>query len=302
MAPMHISTQSGFWTESTMPLCPLVGSFLHETVLANNMDATLDDIRFLANSANRVQVLEALSGGAASRRELQDATGIPRSTAARVLDDTEDRGWVRSERSRYWLTALGEAMIAAFRSYLAAIEGIHNLGPAIDWLPEPVWELDFHCFREAEITTPTEANPTAHFDRAMDRLRENDSYRGLTQNSLPEYMKALHGRVVAGQLDFEGVIEASFIDVLGTDPERAAIWPDIAERVWLYSGRVPLNMHIVDGTVLLWLCDENQAGNDVIVKGLLESAHPDIVSWAESLYEEYRTDAEPLDPAVLPSE
>lgn len=266
------------------------------------MDATLDDIQFLANSANRIQVLEALTSGAASRRELQDATGVPRSTAARALDDAEARGWVRSEGSRYWLTSSGEAMITEFRRYLEATEGIHHLGPAIDWLPEPAWELDFHCFREAEVTTPTETNPTAHFDRAMGHFRGSDRYRGLTQNSLPEYMNALHGRVVEGQLDFEGVIEASFIDALDNDPQRVALWQDIADRMWLYNGRVPLNIHIVDGTVLLWLCDENQAGDDVLVKGLLESTHPDVVSWAESLYDEHRADAEPLDPAVLPSE
>lgn len=267
-----------------------------------HMDSTLDDVQFLANSANRIRVLEALTSGSASRRDLQNATGVPRSTAARVLDDAEARGWVRSEGSRYWITSLGQAMITEFRSYLAATKGIHYLGPAIDWLPEPAWELEFQYFREAEVTTPTEANPTAHFDRAMDHFRESDSYRGLTQNSLPEYMKALHGRVVEGELDFEGVIAASFIDVLDNDPQRAALWQDIADRMWLYNGRVPLNMHIVDGTVLIWLCDENQAGDDVIVKGLLESTHPAIVSWAESLYEEHRTDAEPLDRAVLPSD
>lgn len=270
--------------------------------LASHMDSTLDEIQFLANSASRIQVLDALTSGAASRRELQDATRVPRSTAARVLDDAEARGWVRSEGSRYWITPLGEAMITEFRRYLAATEGIHHLGPAIDWLPEPAWDLDFRYFREAEITTPTEANPTAHFDRAMDHFRGSDSYRGLTQNSLPEYMKTIHGRVVEGQLDFEGVIEASFIEVLGNDPERAALWEDIADRMWLYSGRVPFNMHIVDGTVLIWLCDENHAGDDVLVKGVLESTHPDVVSWAESLYEEHRADAEPLDPAVVPSD
>lgn len=266
------------------------------------MDSTLDSIQFLANSANRIQVLEALTSGAASRRELQETTGVARSTAARVLDDAEDRGWVRSEGSSYRITQLGEAMVTEFRQYLAATEGIHHLGPAIDWLPEPARDLDFRYFREVEITTPTDANPTAHFDRAMEYLRETDSYRGLTQNSLPEYMRVVHGRVVEGQLDFEGVVEASFVDVLAEDPERADIWRDVADRTWLYNGRVPLNMHIVDRTVLLWLCDENQAGDDVLVKGLLESTHPDVVSWAESLYEEHRADAEPLDPTVLPAE
>ena len=57
---------------------------------------------------------------------------------------------------------------------------------------------------------------------------------------------------------------------------------------------------IVDGTVLVWLCDENHEGEDVLVKGVLESEHPAVISWAESLYEEYLSESEPLDPAMLP--
>ncbi|MBX0298026.1 helix-turn-helix transcriptional regulator [Haloarcula nitratireducens] len=265
------------------------------------MGRTLDDIQFLANSDNRVQVLNTLTGGAASRRDLQDATGVPRSTTARILDDAESRGWVKSEGSRYWITPMGEAMVTEFRKYLAAMEGIRHLGPAIDWLPEPVWKLEFQYLREAKVTKPTGDNPTAHFDRAMDYFRGSDSYRGLTQNSLPEYMKTIHDRVVEGELNFEGVIEASFIEVLSNDPERAALWQDIADQMLVYNGHVPLNMHIVDGTVLIWLCDENQAGDDVLVKGLLESAHPNVISWAESLYEDYRSDAEPLKSAAVSS-
>ena len=61
-------------------------------------------------------------------------------------------------------------------------------------------------------------------------------------------------------------------------------------------------MHVVDGTALVWLCDENHDGEDVVVQGLLESSHSAVVSWAESLYAEFRNDSEPMDPGVLPSE
>ena len=266
------------------------------------MEDALEEIGFLANSANRVRVLEALAGDPASRRELQEETGVPRSTAARVLDDAEDRGWVDSEGSSYRLTAAGEARISEFRDYVATTEGLRHLGEAIEWLPEPARSLDFRHLRDGTVTTPTEVNPTAHFDRGMELLRTAEEYRGLTQNSLPEYMKALRDRVVRDELRFQGVIERGFVDVLRDDPERAALWHDIADRMWLYDGHVPLNMHVVDGTALVWLCDENHDGEDVIVQGLLESSHPEVVSWAESLYEEYRADSEPMDADVLPSE
>lgn len=264
------------------------------------MDDVLADVQFLANSANRVQVLEALAAGPATRRELQDETGVPRSTAARVLDEAADHGWVRSEGSRYRITPLGTVMISEFRSYVETIEGVHHLGPAVDWLPEPVRDLDFRYFRDADVTTPTDENPTAPFDRGMKLVRTADEYRGLTQNSLPQYMEAICDRVARGDLDFQGVIEADFIDVLREDPDRAARWHDIAHGMWVYGDRIPINMHVIDERALIWLCEETQAGDDALVKGLLESEHPAVVSWADSLYEEYRAKAEPLDPAVLP--
>lgn len=266
------------------------------------MASTLDDIQFLANSENRVRVLTALADGASTRRDVQEVADVARSTAARVLDDAESRGWVGSEGSHYHITPLGEAMLMEFRRHRETTAAIHHLGSAIDWLPEPAWELDFRDLREATVTTPTELNPTAHFDRGMDHLRNADSYRGLTQNSLPEYMRVLHGRIEADELDFEGVLEAGFVDAIRADPDRARTWRDLADRTWLYDGRVPLNVHIVDGTVLLWLCGEDEAGDDVLAKGLLESTHSAVVGWAESIYEEYRSAAEPLEPAALPSE
>lgn len=264
------------------------------------MENTLEKIQFLANSANRIQVLDALTTGPATRRELQKETGVPRSTAARVLEESEDRGWVTSEGSEYQITPVGEVMISEFCSYVETTKGVQYLGKAIDWLPEPVHALDFRYFRDANITIPTEDNPTAAFDRGMELVRTANEFRSLTQNSLPEYMKTICNRVGQGELDFQGIIEANFIEVLRNDPGRATRWYDIAQRMWLYEGQIPINMHITDGTALIWLCDENHAGDDVIMKGLLESDHPTVVSWAESFYKEYLDKAEPLDQSMLP--
>ncbi|WP_313695511.1 helix-turn-helix transcriptional regulator [Halorarum halobium] len=266
------------------------------------MGGALEGVRFLANSANRVRVLEALADGSATRREVQETTGIPRSTVARNLAAAEDRGWVSSEGSRYDLTTSGELWVAEFRGYLETTAGMKHLGPAIEWLPDPAYELDFRHFRGATVTTPTDGNPTAPFDRALKLVREADSYRGLTQNSLPQLMSVVRDRVVADELAYEGVIEASFLDVVRESEDRAARWRGIASRMYRYDGHVPLNVHIVDGRTLLWLCTENEAGEDVIVKGLLESEVPAVVSWTESLYEEFRAESDPVDAELMSPE
>jgi predicted transcriptional regulator len=264
------------------------------------MEDALAEIQFLANSANRVRVLEALDDGAVTRREVQDETGVARSTAARVLDDAESRDWIDSEGSRYWITARGEARVSAFRTYLANTEGMRRLGEAIEWLPDPVRALDFRSLRDAVITYPTADNPAAPFDRGLDLLRAADEYRSLTENSLPQYVAVIRDHVRERGLDFEGVVERTFVEALRAEPERAAVWRDLAHRTWLYDGHVPINMQIVDGTALIWLCDEDHDGEDVVVRGLLESDDPAVVSWATSFYEEFRRESNPLDPDALP--
>lgn len=263
-------------------------------MLLTLMEDALEDIRFLANSENRIRVLSALIHGSASRRQLQEETGVPRSSAARVLEKAESRGWVGSNGSEYWTTPRGEAMVAEIRRSIEATEGVKHLGNAIEWLPEPVHDLDLRHFKDARITLPTQENPTAGFDRGLHRIRDASTYRGLTQNSLPQYMQAICDQVEAGSLQFEGVIEKRFIEVLRNDRERADTWSVIADRMWVFDGHVPLNMHLVDDSALIWLCGEDEEGNDVVPKGLLETENPHVVSWAESFYEEYLDAAKPL--------
>ncbi|MFC6725047.1 helix-turn-helix transcriptional regulator [Halobium palmae] len=263
------------------------------------MEDALDDIRFLANSENRIRVLSALDQGTATRRQLQEETGVPRSSTARALTEAEERGWVVSEGSEYRITPHGEGMVSEIRGTIESTQGIRHLGETIKWLPEPAQALDFQNFRDARITVPTEDNPTAPFDRGLELIRVANVYRGLTQNSLPQYMKEIVDRVERDSIDFEGVIEADFVEVLREDRQRAGVWSPIVDRMWVYDGHVPVNLHVLDETVVIWLCDENHEGDDVIVKGLLETADSVVVQWAESLYAEYRDEATPLDADVL---
>lgn len=254
------------------------------------MDPPLEDVQFLAGSVNRVGVLAALVDGRATRRDLQEEVGASRSTVARILDGAHKRGWVASEGSEYWLTPLGEAMVTDFRSYLETVEGYHHLGDMVNHLPPPLFSLDARHLRDAEIVEVKDSNPAAPFTKAYERFREATDYRGLNNTSLPEAAKILHDRVEQGQLDVAQVLEKGFIETLRGEPERAAMWEFLADRVWLYEGVVPINMHLVDGTVLVWLGESRQDAH-----GLLISENSAVQSWAESLYEEYRTEAEPFD-------
>ncbi|UPV73741.1 hypothetical protein M0R89_14485 [Halorussus limi] len=264
------------------------------------IEPTLDAIRVFANSANSVRVFEALTDGPTTSRDLAERTGASRSTVARILDEGESREWIRSEGSRYELTDLGSVMIREFRDYVRTLEGVQHLGEAVHWLPSPARSLDFRHFCDADVITPTRPDPSEPYDYVAEAIRTATELRSLVELAMRRYVEIIDDRSEAGQLDAQVVLEASWFDHLGAESEQVPLWRRRAERngVWKYEGDVPINLHIFDEQVVLWLGD--RVGDERMVRGVLATENPTVESWAESLYEEYRAASEPLDPETLP--
>jgi len=264
------------------------------------MEAALEAVRFFATSENSVRVFEALADGVTRSRHLAERTGASRSTVARVLAEGEDRRWVDSEGSQYELTTEGRAMIEEIRGCLRTVEGVQHLGEALDWLPAPARSLEYHRFRDADIVTGRPSNPTEPFDHVSERIREATEIRTLAWTGVPRLTKLIDDRSRAGGLDCEAVIQADFFDRLDGRPEAASHWRGPAARgeVWQCDGDVPISLHVIDETTVIWL-DERQ-GEELIVRGALVTGNRAVLSWAESMYREYRAEAELLEPTALP--
>lgn len=256
-----------------------------------------DAIRFLADSENTVRVFEVLADGPTTSRELAERTGASRSTVLRILDRGDAKGWVSSEGSRYAITGVGRAMIEEFVAYRERVEGVMHLGEAFDVLPDPAHSLDYRHLRDAEVTFRTETNPFARFDRGLVLIREADTCRWISDVAPLEYANVVRDCVEERGLTVEGVIGPDLAEALRSDPERAEPWHAVADRVRVYDGHLPVSLELVDETVLVWLTPTRDDRWDGAA--LLESDHPAVRSWAESLYEEYQHEAEPLDPATL---
>lgn len=72
------------------------------------MGTPLDDVEYLARSANRVRVLETLAKGPHDRTDLQEKTGAARATLGRILGEFEERGWIRRDGAEYELMPLSD--------------------------------------------------------------------------------------------------------------------------------------------------------------------------------------------------
>lgn len=263
------------------------------------MDDALDTLRFFANSANSLLVFEALSEGVTTSSTLAERTGASRSTVARILDEGQSRGWIDSEGSHYELTTEGEIITTEVRGWLQTIEGIQHLGEAVDWLPEPAHSLDYRRFRNADFITGSPSNPTEPFDFVSEMIQSATKIRTLAWTGVPRLTELINEQATAGKLDCEAVMQADFIDTLAERPEVAVHWRPPAERgeVWSFDGDVPLSIHVIDETVVIWLAEGH--GDGLVVRGALVTEDSAVRSWAKSLYEDYRDDAVQVDPATL---
>lgn len=265
----------------------------------DTMESALDAIQVFANSANVVRVFEALADGPTTNRALSEQTGAARSTVGRILDRGESRGWIESEGSRYELTHLGTVMIEEFRGYLRTIEGIQHLGEDFQYLPEPVHELDYRHFLDATIGKPTPAYPSAPFDRMEELIRAGNKFPYvISQTVTPRHEQVTWDLWVEGKQVSGGVLGASFLETLRDDPERVERWYEWAEtgKIWLHEDP-PITLLFSDEMVLIGMGEEREG--EVYATGVLESENPAVLSWAESLFEEYRAEAERLTPEML---
>ncbi len=86
------------------------------------MDVALEEIEFLALSANRVEVLRLLATEPHSRGELAAETGASQATLGRIIADFEERSWIRRTGGEYVATATGRIVANGFTDLLGGLE------------------------------------------------------------------------------------------------------------------------------------------------------------------------------------
>lgn len=253
-------------------------------------DGPLDDLAYLSRSKSRIVILGALSTTARTRGELEAETGISRSTVDRVVNELEERGWVRrTPGGEYKATPAGERISTESTQSLGAMQAIRSLGDAVAWLPHDELTIGLHHFREATVRRSEPNDMSAPTTFATELLQEATEFVCLV-NTLPSLAfedAMIEGRAT-GRLSTEHVITTDGLEALREDSTRASRWASYIEggaNVYRYDGRIPCNLLVIDESTLL--LDRNPAAVEGIA--CTDSA---VRSWARALISEYRDDAE----------
>ena len=262
------------------------------------MRTPLDDAAFLARSRHRVRVLETLAAGAADRRVIHEATGVPQPTLGRILGGFKAIGWATHIGQEYTLTPFGELVAREFLALLKTIDTTQKLQEIAPWLPlaELEEEVGLSHFAEATVTMPTESDSLAPVRRAAELIRDADSVLSVTRSATPLTTEAYRDAVVGGAR-FEAVLSADVVDVILADTKMSAHLDRVlaAERgaVFRYEGAIPYIAGIgaAEGEPRAGIgaIDENGAP-----RGYVDTADEAVIAWVESTVDRYRADAERL--------
>lgn len=259
----------------------------------------LADVAHLARSENRVRILVALAEAPATRRGIEEATGIARATVGRALGDFEDRGWVHERGGReYGTTPSGDRIAAAFVPFLQTVEAVRRLGDRVAWLPTDEVPVELRHFGDATIRRPDPADPLAPVNALTDRLHAATEFHCLVGVAPPlGFEQAMRDGVVSGDLVTRHVITAEELTYLREDADRLARWREYLEgggNVYRYDDEIPCNLLVFDGTVVVG--GHPREGEP---SGLVESDDEAVLAWAHEVISRYQREAVRLDARTL---
>lgn len=255
--------------------------------------SSLDDVAFLARADHRVTLLTALADRRRSRTELQELTGVSRTTVGRSLQGLQTRGWVTGDGREYETTELGDFVASEVERFVDRMQVERELRDVWHLLPSQEDGFSPEACRDAVVTVAAADEPYAPVNRWVDLLEASDRMRfvGSDIGLLEPCRDELRRFILDG-------MRAEIVD----PPEHAryirSTYPEYCETLFA-SGNLTVGVHddlpeygvgVLDDRVLV--CGYHP--DDGTVRVLVDTDAEDVREWAESTYESYKRDARPL--------
>lgn len=247
-------------------------------------------VEFMARSPTRISVMKVLADAdePLTQRDIHEQISASRSTLGRTLDQMAAFDWLIETPEGYRLSALGAKICREFESLLDSLQMADEYSPLLGALPAEVLDFDLGLLSGADITEATPGTPFAPVERAIEIRQSSDSVRELTPVLVKESTRQLCERVChspSGET-IEIVVPAELLDHIRETSQyvgllETLVTADTAD-VYAYPGNIPWLLSLLDGCILFGTFDDD--GRPV---ALIETDHPEIITWAESRYLTY---------------
>ena len=262
------------------------------------MDAIPDDLEFLVTSDHRVAVLDALAEGPSDRAELRSTTGASSPTMSRILTDFEKRNWVE-RGDTYHLTDLGEFVANQLTEFVEAMTIEQQLRDVWDWLPHEFDGFSVELFSDVAITYPNPGFPDRPVERRIELITETTTWRGFGMAMLGlRTLETSFDRFLDQQEEFvcEYIYPPAVFEELLSWGDTEAIMEAANSDSYtvLLHDDLPIDdryeICLFDDCVTICCYDHENGG----LQALIETTSSDMRAWAESYYEQFRKEAQPL--------
>ena len=258
------------------------------------MNSALDDIAFLANSANRVAILLELADGPHSKHVLMESTDFSRVTLGRILDDLEDRQWITQRGQVCDITPLGAWVIEEFGAFQEMMEAERTLRDVFQWFPADGYGFHISCLADADITSISRADASAPISTLIKQFDLGGRIYCFSFAITSQFLEACWRSVMDGHVTVEWVFTSDVLEVLRSSPAMARQSREMLESDRAtyrhYEGDIPYVVIVSEETVNLRLADRDGAAT-----ALIQTDNEQVRSWAETQFDEYWAAGAPLD-------
>lgn len=247
--------------------------------------------------ARRAELMAAVLDGTTDRRELASQSSASRSTVYRGLDQLVEYDFLTESAGTYAPTTFGKLVYPEFRRYIksfGALEDANERG-ILAAIPDDA-PFDQTVLVEAELTTPDRCAPTAVLSDIETIVAEANDLRFFTPVVLPTFLELYCQQLFDGSLTAEAVFGS---DVLAWIQEEH---PDKKRRLERTEAAtlkrtertLPYELGVTtDPTQRMYLVLYGDRGN---IRGVVCNDTDAAMSWAETVYREYSTDATTVAP------
>lgn len=262
------------------------------------MNSALDDIAFLANSENRVAVLNELTDGPHSKHVLMESTDFSRVTLGRILDDLEDRQWITQRGQVCDITPLGAWVIDEFAAFKETIDAERGIREVFQWFPADGYGFNVRCLADADITSISRADASAPISTLIKQFEPDGRVYCFSFAITSQFLEACWRAVMDGSVTWEWVFTTEVLEVLRNSPAMARQSREMLESgradYRLYEDEIPYVVIVSEESVNLRLADSDGAAT-----ALIQTDHEQVRSWARTQFDEYWDAGAPLDAAAF---
>ena len=258
------------------------------------MASPLADIEFLARSKRRVDALRRFREGSADRDDLRTATDASKATIARLVNEFEDRNWVVRDGHEYELTDPGEFVAEEFLRLVDRMETELELRDAWQWFPTELPGCRMSLFADAVISKPDSGSPYLPLPRFLELVESVRVVRGFQKAISKPKSYQVFQRILATGGEMHLVNSTAqldmFLEEISDDVIREAVESD--RLTVSVHDSLPTNAGVTffDERLCVPCRDDEQ-----VTRVFVDTDAPEAVAWRESVIEDVRSEARPVD-------